>query len=308
MSNRTGFSMVELLIAVALALLLSTGIISAALHGTNLSRQLRLGNEVLEAGRYLVSTIDGQISLAGFYGPLDLTMQEQLPRPDICTANGAVMQYPVDGLNNVAQNYRLCGGEALLANTDSLLIRRAEISAMLPGSPLISEQHYIQVQGNQYIRAIGADAGAFSLRQRDGTTASPIRVWTQSLYYVSGDHVLKRRRYIKGRYSNPEPLAEGVDDLQIFYGIDRSGDGVANGHGGRAAFVSAPQNANEWQNIVAIKYYLLLSSNENGLAMADRASYNYADKTDVTFNDHKQRKLFYGFSRLRNSVSVRGDE
>ncbi|MGB2259846.1 MAG: PilW family protein, partial [Porticoccaceae bacterium] len=71
---------------------------------------------------------------------------------------------------------------------------------------------------------------------------------------------------------------------------------------------SAPQNANEWQNIVAIKYYLLLSSNENGLAMADQASYNYADKTDVTFNDHKQRKLFYGFSRLRNSVSVRGDE
>ena len=60
MGDKTGFSMVELLIAVALAVLLSTGIIGAALHGTNLSRQLRLGNEVLEAGRYLVSTIDGQ--------------------------------------------------------------------------------------------------------------------------------------------------------------------------------------------------------------------------------------------------------
>lgn len=308
MNNRMGFSIVELLIAVALALLLSTGIISAAVQGTNLSRQLRLGNEVLESGRYLVSTIDREISLAGFYGPLDLAMQEQLAKPDICTADGAGMQYPVDGFNNVAQGYRLCGGEALLANTDSLLIRRAAIPALVPGSPLISKQHYIQVQGNQYIRATGADAEAFSLLQRDGITASPIRVWSQSLYYVSADHVLKRRRFIKGRYSNSEPLAEGVDDLQILYGIDRSGDGVANGQGARPAFVSAPQNADEWQNIVAIKYYLLLSSNESGSAMTDQTIYSYADKTDISFNDHKKRKLFYGFSRLRNTIPVRGDQ
>lgn len=300
--------MVELLIAVALALVLSTGIISAALQGTNLSRQLRLGNEVLEAGRYLVSTIDHEISLAGFYGPLDLVIQGQLPKPDICTADGAVMQYPVDGLNNVTEGYRLCGGEALLANTDSLLIRRAAIPALVSGSPLISEQYYIQVQGNQYIRAIGADAAAFSLRQRDGITASPIRVWSQSLYYVSADHVLKRRRVIKGRYSKSEPLAEGVDDLQILYGIDRSGDGVVGGQGARPAFVSTPQNADEWQNIVAIKYYLLLSSNENGSAMAHQAAYSYADKTDISFNDHKKRKLFYGFSRLRNTAPTRGDQ
>ena len=300
--------MVELLIAVALALVLSTGIISAALQGTNLSRQLRLGNEVLEAGRYLVSTIDREISLAGFYGPLDLVIQGQLPKPDMCTADGAVMQYPVDGLNNVTEGYRLCGGEALLANTDSLLIRRAAIPALVPGSPLISEQYYIQVQGNQYIRAIGADAGAFSLRQRDGITASPIRVWSQSLYYVSADHVLKRRRVIKGRYSKSEPLAEGVDDLQILYGIDRSGDGVVGGQGARPAFVSTPQNADEWQNIVAIKYYLLLSSNESGSAMSDQTVYSYADKTDISFNDHKKRKLFYGFSRLRNTVPTRGDQ
>lgn len=287
--DRSGFSLIELLISVALALLLSIGIISAALQGTNLSRQLRLGNEVLEAGRYLVSTIGREISLAGFYGPLDLSSQEQLSKPDMCATDGAVMPYPVDGLDNVVPGYLLCGGEALLADTDSLLIRRANIQALLPGLPLLPEQHYIQVQGNQFIRATGADPRVFSLLQRGGITASAIRVWTQTIYYVSADHVLKRRRLIKGRYSPSEPLAEGVDDLQILYGIDRSGDGIANGQGSRQAFVSNPQNADEWQNIVAIKYYLLLSSSESSSAMADQQTYSYADKIDVTFADHKKQ-------------------
>ena len=89
---------------------------------------------------------------------------------------------------------------------------------------------------------LGANSSSFNLLEKDGTTVAAIREYHQDIYFVDTDNVFNRLSLINGAYTL-EPLVEGVDDFQLVYGIDRSGDGVANADGGNAAFVELPASA-----------------------------------------------------------------
>ena len=302
-----GFSIIELLIATMLALLLVTAILNVTLQGSRLSQQLRLRNEILENGRYLINSMDDEISHAGYYGPVDLAKISGSVKADLCSgidtdAIGNTLNFPVDGLDNVPANYRVCRGERVLPKSDVLVIRHAKKTPMTVGQSLIGTQHYIQALGDQYIIDRGVNAVAFSLRQKDSAIVAPIRSWQQAIYYVSENNVLKRRRLLRGKYSPSEPLAEGVDDFQIMYGIVRPNNSRNVSQGLSVDFVSLPATVSEWKNVVAIKYYFLLSSTEAYNPLVSNKSYRYADKSAITFNDNKKRRLFSGYTRLRNNV------
>ena len=302
-----GFSIIELLIATMLALLLVTAILNVTLQGSRLSQQLRLRNEILENGRYLINSMDDEISHAGYYGPLDLAKISGSVKADLCSgidtdAIGNTLNFPVDGLDNVPANYRVCRGERVLPKSDVLVIRHAKKTPITVGQSLIGTQHYIQALGDQYIIDRGVNAVAFSLRQKDSGIVAPIRSWQQAIYYVSENNVLKRRRLLRGKYSPSEPLAEGVDDFQIMYGIARPDNSRNVAQGRSVDFVSLPATIDDWKNIVAIKYYFLLSSTETYNPLVSNRSYRYADKLAISFNDNKKRRLFSGYTRLRNNV------
>lgn len=308
--NILGFSIIELLLATALALLLITATINVTMQGTRLSQQLRLRNEIFEAGRYVINRMDDAISHAGFYGQLDLARTTSTVKADLCngiTTNAIrnTLNFPLDGLDNVSATHTVCNAERALAGSDILLIRHADRVSADVSKPLIAAQHYIQALGNRYIVDIGDNAAAFSLRQKDSTAVAHIRVWHQAIYYVNENNVFKRRRLLRGVYSASEPLAEGVDDFQIMYGIARSNNTGVIGQGQSIDFVSLPGSVDDWENIVAIKYYLLMSSSENSGVLLNNKSYSYGDKSAVTFDDNKKRRLFFGYTRLRNNVAGR---
>lgn len=306
-AGQFGLSIIELLIATMLALLLVTAILKVTLQGSGLSQQLRLRNEILETGRYLINSMDDEISHAGYYGPFDLAKVRGSVKANLCTGIDAdairkTLKFPVDGLDNVPANYKVCNGERTLSGSDVLLIRYAGKTAITSGQPLIAKQFYIQALGDQYIIDKGVNVGVFSLRQKENTIEAKIRPWQQTIYYVSDNHVLKRRRLLSGKYSSSEPLAEGVDDFQIMYGIARPTSNRRATSGQTVDFVSLPATVDEWSNIVAIKYYFLLSSSENFSALVGHKIYSYGDKSAIAFDDNKKRSLFYGYTRLRNNV------
>ena len=308
--NILGFSIIELLLATALALLLITATINVTMQGTRLSQQLRLRNEIFETGRYVINRMDDAISHAGFYGQLDLARTTSTVKADLCngiTTNAIrnTLNFPLDGLDNVSVNHTVCNAERALAGSDILLIRHADRVSADVSKELIDEQHYIQALGDRYIVDIGDNVAAFSLRQKDNKTMAKIRAWQQVIYYVSENNVFKRRRLIRGVYSASEPLAEGVDDFQIMYGIARLNNTSDITQGQIVDFVSLPASVDDWENIVAIKYYLLMSSSENSRALLTNKSYSYGDKSSVTFADNKKRRLFFGYTRLRNNVAGR---
>jgi hypothetical protein len=68
--------------------------------------------------------------------------------------------------------------------------------------------------------------------------------------------------------------------------------------------VELPASASEWEDVVSVKVFLLLSSTSNAPRLADGKTYSYADKAGITFSDSKKRRLFSAVARLTN-VSIK---
>ena len=307
--QQSGFSMVELLIAVALGIVLSWAILDVTLNSSRTARELELTSEMVENGRYLTNLLSRELQLAGFYGRLENYFDDSVTaQPDYCTGVSSAslrdgMNYPVFGLDGVAAGTTTCNGDVLLSGSDVLLIRRADTTSVNSTAGLDTNQHYLQETVTAAILDTGANSGNFALREKDDATVAAIREYHQDIYFVDTDNVFNRLSLIKGAYV-PEPLVEGVDDFQLVYGIDRSGDGVANADGSNPAFVELPASASEWEDVVSVKVFLLLSSTSNAPGLADGKTYSYADKAGITFSDSKKRRLFSAVARLTN-VSIK---
>ena len=307
--QQSGFSMVELLIAVALGIVLSWAILDVTLNSSRTARELELTSEMVENGRYLTNLLSGELQLAGFYGRLedyvDVTVTAQ---PDACVLSSTSlrngMNYPVFGLDDVAPGDTTCDSYVMLTGTDALLIRRADTTSVNTTAGLDTNKHYLQETVTAVVlEKFSSTVDHFTLREKNGTTVAAIREYHQDIYFVGTDNVFNRLSLINGAYTL-EPLVEGVDDFQLVYGIDRSGDGIANADGGNPAFVELPASASEWEDVVSVKVFLLLSSTSNAPRLADGKTYSYADKAGITFSDSKKRRLFSAVARLTN-VSIK---
>ena len=305
-----GLSLVELMIAVLLSIFLSAAIVDVTLSASRANRQIQLTSEIIENGRYLTQLIDTELGLAGFYGWIKTPLTNSEKVPDLCSGVGVAdlteaLSFAVDGMDDASEDETLCSGDTLLPGSDLLVIRRTSTDFFTSTIGLLESQHYVQANGEALVLDLGANDEAFNQTQRDGITLAPIRAFTQNIYYVAADHVFKRRRLLKGKYSPAEPLVEGVDDFQVEYGIDRSGNGQANADGANPAYVELPASAEEWALVVSIKFHLLLSSTDPAPGLNDVKRYTYADKADVTFDDAKVRRLFSGVTQLSNHSARR---
>ena len=302
--QQLGFSMVELLIAVALGIVLSWAILDVTLNSSRTARELELTSEMVENGRYLTKLLGSELQLAGFYGRLENYIDDTVTaQPDPCSGLSSTnlrngMNYPLFGLDGVAAGTTTCNGDVLLTGSDALLIRRADTTSVNSTAGLIAARHYLQEKITAVVLDLGINSSSFNLLEKDGTTVAAIREYHQDIYFVGSDNVFNRLSLINGAYT-VEPLVEGIDDFQLVYGIDRSGDGVAN-----AAFVELPASASEWEDVVSVKIFLLLSSTSNAPGLADGKTYSYADRVGITFSDSKKRRLFSGVARLTN-VSIK---
>jgi len=305
--SQSGFSIVELMIAVALGIILSWAILDVTLNSSRTSRQVELTSEMVENGRYLTTLLRSELQLAGFFGRLENYSSGATAQPDKCTGistanliNG--MTFPLWGADDVSAGTTTCNGDVLLTGSDVLLIRRANTNAVNSTAGLDNAQHYLQETITASVLDTGANSGNFILTEADGSVAN-IREYHQAIYYVNDNNEFNRLNLINGAYA-VERLVEGVDDFQLVYGIDRSGDGIANADGGNAAYVELPSSAAEWENVVSVKVFLLLSSTSNAPGLNDPKTYAYADKAGITFSDSKKRRLFSTVARLTN-VSIK---
>jgi len=301
----SGFSLIELIVSLGLGLFLIAIMINSTSAVLRSGRTVEQTGEVAETSRYLSNLLNTELRLAGFFGQIEYRTDSSALLPDICAGplaagpNNAIA-FPVQGLGNISAGQRLCGGDQLLEGSDVLLIRRAGTSTETLGGKLTAAQHYIQATPSEFIVAAGANQSSLNLYQANGVTAAPVRAWHQTIYYVSADNTFKRRRFYRGKLSPSEPLAEGIDDFQLVYGIDRSGNGIANAQNQQPAFVDMPGSPQDWANTVAVEFYLLISSTEISSAIRETQNYSYADKTDLVFEDNKIRRLVKGFAPLEN--------
>ena len=91
--------------------------------------------------------------------------------------------------------------------------------------------------------------------------------------------------------SRPQELVDNVENLQILYGVDTDGDGIAN------RYVRAHETAAGMTDVVSIRASLLLRTENNIASAAQTYAYNGAN---VTATDLRVRRVFTNTVKVRN--------
>lgn len=340
--RQRGLTLIEFMVAITIGLILVAGLTLLFANQSATQNELEKSSRQIENGRYAMHLLREDLQLAGFYGEFynlaTLTPPATLPDPCVVTAPelAAAMPFPAQGVNGVpgitlpaclnAANYK--------SGTDILVVRRAEIDGVTAG--LTSGQPYLQSGLTasklelKYVLGVATsntvDTTVFNLVKKDGTVA-PLRKYSVHIYYVSPCSVpangstcsaantddggvsvptLKRLELTVDSSGATKfvtvPLVEGIENLQVDYGFDTTGDGAPDTYLADAAAVA------DWANLTAVRVYLLARNNERSPGYVDDKTYDLgtAGVTAAT-NDAYKRHVFTQMVRLVNP-SARRDQ
>lgn len=310
---QSGFSLVELMIALLLGLLLMSGIIAVYLESKNNFVQDEAISRVQENGRFALRLLTREIAMGGFYGgatelagitsPAVSDCQTWLLNPDqvIETYNKA------DGGETGAFNN--CFSAAITGvGTDILAVRRAsDQPVILHGkfqnglSALTDGQYYLHTEssglGTSEIK-VGSGLSATTLT----ATGSTADLWNYfgSIYYIGTENGVPSLCTRRVQNAAQTCVVSGVESLQLELGVDTSGDGVPD------RFISGAVKAGvggvDVATVISVRIHLLVRSPEMVRNLpAQSRTWKLGDQT-LTTNDQYYRRVFTATVPRNNQV------
>ncbi|MDR6535680.1 PilW family protein [Variovorax soli] len=339
-----GFTLVELMVAILLGLFLIIGLISLLVSTVTSRSELDKTGRQIENGRYALQVLSEDIQMAGFVGASASTAFATVA-PTACPTNVAALGYfattspgtsnvplPVQGLSSTPS----CISN-VMAGTAMLVVTRVNTNPVLPAAAVATET-YLQVStcANDTVPfavASGASAASFPLMQKDCLTSNlaPLRKIVQHVYFVSTCNVcgtdttptLKMAEYLNGEMKIT-PLAEGIENLQLDYGIDMDANGSPDCYTSNPASPPAAEIAvgvcpqttpaydwtsamSNWANVMAIRIHVLARNTETSGTWTDTRTYDMglAVPSAGPFNDRIKRHVYSTVARLYNSSGQR---
>lgn len=312
-----GFSLIELMVSMTIGLMILGGLLGLLASQSRSRAELDRASRLIDNGRYAIELLTDDLRHAGFYGTFDPTgMAIPAVLPDPCATAladiTAALPLHTQGIDNAAAGPACVG--AVVAGTDIVVIRRVETRtvsvASVPGG---SATRYLQASlcaNDPVPYKLNTNPASFTLRNKQCDPADPaaLRRMVVRIYFIApenlaGDGIptLKRAELTPAGTFAIVPLVEGVQNLQIDYAIDTSGDGVADVTDACAACIAA-----DWSNVVAVRAHVLTRSTEATMGYNDAATYSLGlAGTAGPFSDRFKRRLFVEFTRLTNLAARR---
>jgi type IV pilus assembly protein PilW len=332
-----GFTLAELMIAMTIGLLILAGMTTLFVNTSKAQGEIEKANRQIENGRYAVSMLSDDLRNAGYYGEFDptvLAVPAALPDPCLLTVAALKDALPlhVQGIDNAAAGALGCLSD-LRAGTDIVVLRHTRTCVAGDSScdPVSAGGPFLQASlcsnptelesGNsadQY--ALGVDTSTLDRHKRDCTqvpgsgTLAPVRRFQTNIYFVAnndnpndGIPTLKRGELgVSGGVLRITivPLVEGIDNLQLEYGIDTNDDGVPDlfssdpaSANGCATPACVPQN---WRNVVSVKLNVLARNLMPTTGFTDSKKYVLGNVTVTPTGDHYKRHVFQTMVNLPN--------
>ena len=331
-TRQQGFSLVELLVGMALALVLTGVIITVFSRSNRTSSITQTINEIQEQARVALDMLQRDVRLSGYIG---------------CNSNRLansgglvnVIDAPTGYLNNLDQY--LMGHEGTgaafspaastglaaavptaLRSSDAITIRvplgepislsatMGTGSATIPvfstagftvgqravvGDCVQSTAFYVTSLGGglQHTAAVGTNANA-DLGRAFGPDAMVVPFTTLTYYIAPNGTGTDNSLY--RRVDNgavSEEIAEGVEDFQLQYGQDTNGDIFAD------LFEPADDVA-DWTRVVSVRASLLMRSKLERATQSGAQDYDFNGQVDVAPGDNRLRRPFNVTIQLRN--------
>jgi len=331
------------MVAVALGLLLLVALGSLLVSTVGSRSELDKSARQIDNGRYALQLLSEDIQLAGYVGATATTsFATVVPTP--CPAAIADLGYAPStspGSSTVPMPvYAPNVAPGCLSNVKSgaaiLVVTRVATTPVDVAAALASES-YLQVSacGNDtlpFVANVGSSAASFTLKQKDclASKLAQLRKIVQRVYFVSTCNecgtdttpTLKMAEYVNGTMTIT-PLVEGIEDLQLDYGLDIDANGspdcyTSNPSSPPAAEVAAavcPQTTpaydwtaanTNWTNVMAVRIHVLARNLDRSVAWVDSRTYDMGLATTAgPFNDSYKRHVYSTVARLYNGSGQR---
>ena len=315
-AKQQGFSLIELMVALGLGLMQSASVVIVFIQNNRSATQDEEIARAMENGRYVVRTISREIAMSGFWGKfLDISSATEDGSVSIGVDCGdgvnpwAMDLIAMQFLNNVTSATTAAAFDCLpsgniVAGTDILAVKRVADSNTVDAD-LSANQMYMRTNGV---------AGIFFLGGASGTPPAMIGTVTNWAYlprlyflrdysFTAGDGIPSLCRGFLETSSPPamttECLVEGVENLQIEYGVDNDDDSIAD------YYTAAPTAAELFDSVAARIYVLVRSLNQIPNYTNDKA-YNLGGVSIAAANDGFFRRVFSTTVILRNPANLGG--
>jgi type IV pilus assembly protein PilW len=336
-----GFSLVELLVALAIGSFLIAGAVTIYSRSRNSFTVNEQNARLQETARYVLSVMEPELQSAGMFGfsnrPEDFFFRAagveravaQLRGDDpALAAVGADAHecgdnFPLDLLNTIqgSENSYTLGcaaeGAGAVADTDTVTIRRASTDAVAAADATRLQIQTNRLQPNRQSIFLAAAA------PDSASTVNQLRDLVVATYYVAQQSetnpnvpALRVKQLAAGPTWDDQEVIRGVEDLQVQFGIDtgedlngdgapddEAGDGVADFVSGfTRRYVNPDDPLLASAQVTSVRFWVRVRSDDPEPGFVDNRNYVYGT-TDFTPNDNFRRVLVSRTVYLRNARS-----
>jgi len=311
-----GLSLIELMISITLGLMILSGVAFVFVNASQARNEIERTSRQIENGRYAVEVIADDLRMAGFYGELTVGGSAPATLTDQCSLTASDWALwtllHVQGYDAGAGfNQTTCALQNHKAGTDIILVRRARgcVAGVSGCDAALGGKPYLQVSlcaTETTTFKLGLEgATTFDLKQKDCANAAGKRQYYVHIYYISTDNgagdlvpTLKRIE-LDGTSWSTTALVEGIEELNISYGVDSNSDGAPN------AYFAAPGTLADWTNVTAVQLHLLARNLEKSPDYTDTKTYSLGinaagTAVTVTPGGNYRRHVYSALVRLNN--------
>ena len=259
-SGQRGLSLIELMVAIAIGSILMLGV-GQVFMGGRISFQLSEGlSRMQETGRLAIQMLSHDLRVAGY------SNHPEILRPEKSViANGATGYFPFGDTSSGEDYANQTTAVPAGAAGDMLVIQRQSATDCLG-------------QATPTLAVSGGGAINVAVNR----------------YWVEGGQL----RCLGNGNVAPQALMDGVEHMEVQYGLDTDNDVIADIYRNAANLTAA-----QWANVVSVRIALLVNSiNEINSLPVDDQTYRLLDSVDIDPDpdDRRMRRVFTTTVLLRN--------
>lgn len=333
--RQRGLTLIEFMVSIVLGMIIVAALATLVADQSQNRAEVDRAGRLIENGRYGIRAMADDLQLAGYWGELNgvpsSTALAALPDP--CSL---VLATITDASQLHIQGYDAPASASVptcisnqLSGTDILVVRHVDTATTALGS-LTAGQYYVQTglnaSGTAFTATIAlGDASNFTLLKKDKVTAANVRKMVVRIYYVAkcsvesggscdsgdGGNPIPTLKMLElsaasgaAAWSSPVTIAEGIENLQVDYGVDTNSDGAPDGDDVDG---SALTHLN-MGDVMAVKVYLLARNLEKTPGFTDDKTYALGTAgtiTPATADRGYRRHVFVQSVRLVNPSARR---
>jgi type IV pilus assembly protein PilW len=329
-----GFSLVEMMVAMTIGLILLAGALSVLYSSKVTYNENERVGRLQETGRAAVDLILRDLRTGGFKGcDQTTTITNALASPTGLLWN---FQAPVEGFESTgAGAWSPAIDTALIPSardgSDIIAVRTTRlesptfitsvsmasstantITATRTGSATIPNDSTVMISDCTAAAAFEVDFSAsgstVTLTKGTADLGIPFPVGSRIVPVDTVIYYLRDSGTVRNGVRNPslwrivgnttpQELIEGIEAMQLLYGVDTDGDRLVNSYV-KASGVGAAN----WNRVISVSIALLVRSVEPNSITTDARAYTLLDATVAAANDRYERTLYTTTVTLRNNT------